>query len=1796
MLHDARATRECISQFTRLCAAAALALILTAQTNVRGQTTTNVALKGTFASSVADGVDIFSGKLEQVFPLYNIQGRGELSQGLYLPLRNSDWGVREISSFTNSDRSYYYFKAEQGNYANNYARAGYSTLGKVEVVTRFLGWFLMQTPAVTTIKFTSSSGAMTEFRDVLTNGQPYETRSMGCVLSGFVPPNPPPACSRGKVFKATNGSGALFVADADVYTMLFYDAFGNPTTYPAQDNISGTIYLSDGTRMQVGGSFNNITKITDRNGNYMTVEYVTQPGYTLNFLKKITDSLNREITISYGDTTQPSYFDEIVYKGFGGAEKRIRINYAGVETAMLSGQTLGVPLFPGVHTRCYMLSSGQPCDPTPAGPSQSSQAVSLVVPTSIVLQDNTEYRFYYNKYLEVARIKYPAGSYDDYGYTGTKGSGADGFLEPSLAGGGTISRRVGSVKHFDAAGQLVNEKVFTDMPDVAGDPTPMVDFNVMVTVKDGGAATVAKSRHYFYYSPGDELLFQYVPMGFGNEHKTESINPDSGAVMRSTEVTLKQREPFQWCENGIFAFYACDTSVAPDAGPSNDPRITEVVTTLETGQVARKTFSYDERNNVTDTYEYDYGSGQAGQLLRRTHTDYVTDPGYTTYTATYLPRLPLNTWVSSDLAGNNKTSYIRYEYDNYALETNHAPLVPRVNVSGFDASYNGAHTRRGNPTSVTRFAKAQDQTQPITSHSQFDILGNLVKAIDPMGSVVTFDYSDRFGAPSGEARGNWDNAPAPPQLSGLNTFAFGTLASNSLGSTYTQIDYSTGSVVDAEDVNGNVTTCFYADPLGRKTQVIRANNRPALRNQQTFVYNDAARKVTVTSDLFAFGDNLLKTEGIYDSFGRTAETRKFEAGGYIATRTEYDALGRVARTSNPFRPYLSESPVWTTMGYDRLGRTNSVQSPDDSEVSSEYEGNVTTVTDQTGRQRRSVVNALGQLVRVDEPNNQKDLGAVNNPTQSTSYTYNASGDVVRVTQGQQSRYFLYDSAGRLIRVRQPEQGTNASLDFNDPITGNVHWSAASTYDGNGNTLTTTDAKGVTVTHTYDDLNRRRTSSYSDTTPAVTYTYETPDIGFSKGRLTKVSSSISTTEYTSFDAAGRVLAHKQTTGGQVYTTGYAYNLSGGLTEETYPSGRVVKSTYNNDDRLTEVSSKSAAQSAFHVYADSFAYTAAEAVYQLRLGNGKWESTQFNSRLQITRISLGSSQNADDLWGVNYDYGEFDSGGTLQADKNNGNLARQTINYAGLGQPFVQTYKYDPLNRLTEATEKSGVTQTWKQAFVYDRYGNRTSIDQQKLGEQPITQTPAIDPASNRISSNQGFLYDANGNLTQDNTGRQFIFNGDNRQAEVRDANNNIIGAYYYDGDGRRVKKVTLSETTVYVYDAGGLLLAEYSTQVGGNSTSYLTTDNLGSPRVITDAAGAVVSRRDFMPFGEELSAGTANRTTADKFGYGIDNVRKRFTGYEKDAETGLDFAEARYYDDRYGRFTAVDPLLASGMSADPQTFNRYAYVNNNPLTATDPTGLFSDRDWYTVGSSDFYSGYDGLPSITRPILYVDIIKRTTTTTTTVNVSQSMRNGQTVQEAQVTITEVQVQLIDDRGTVIEDRGSQTSATAKNFGNRPKPYTDTQLRTMESVAMGVFEVSGEMNFDVAIALSIAVTETGLGTLPPTGTQPSDTNPMQLTRFGAVNPKDGDMRYNIAGAILTYMYKRGSTEREKLENYNGEDKLINGVATKVLYARKAVGILSAIRESRTRRVTEEVVYRNWEMRNYRPPRVGPFPVRRPF
>jgi YD repeat-containing protein len=512
-------------------------------------------------------------------------------------------------------------------------------------------------------------------------------------------------------------------------------------------------------------------------------------------------------------------------------------------------------------------------------------------------------------------------------------------------------------------------------------------------------------------------------------------------------------------------------------------------------------------------------------------------------------------------------------------------------------------------------------------------------------------------------------------------------------------------------------------------------------------------------------------------------------------------------------------------------------------------GTVVTVTDQAGRQRRSITNALGQLKRVDEPNDSNQLGTIDSPNQATNYSYDTLNNLTTVSQGVQTRSFVYDSLSRLKQATNPESGL---IQYN--------------YDNNGNLTSKIDARNITTSYVYDNLNRVKTRSYSDTTPAVSYFYD--NLTNAKGKLIKVSSSVSTTEYSSFDSFGRLLAHKQTTDGQTYNSSYSYNLSGALIEETYPSGRVVKNTLNLDGDLSQVQSRKA-NDTFKNYANSFNYTAAGAVSSMRLGNGKWENTQFNSRLQPIQIGLGSSATSQNLLKLNFDYGGTD---------NNGNVKSQTITVptigANTGFTAIQTYTYDSLNRLKDAKEMIGTTQTWKQTFLYDRYGNRR-FDTANNNTTTLPTNcavavcnPQIDPTTNRLIGSQ---FDASGNTKIDANGQTFTYDAENKQVQVSNSSG-IVGQYFYDGDGKRVKKIVPStgETTIFVYDASGKMVAEYSTAVASTSeakVSYLTSDHLGSPRINTDQNGQVIARHDYQPFGEEIQRAS----------YGADSTRQKFTG-------------------------------------------------------------------------------------------------------------------------------------------------------------------------------------------------------------------------------------------------------------------------------------------------------------------------------
>jgi YD repeat-containing protein len=245
------------------------------------------------------------------------------------------------------------------------------------------------------------------------------------------------------------------------------------------------------------------------------------------------------------------------------------------------------------------------------------------------------------------------------------------------------------------------------------------------------------------------------------------------------------------------------------------------------------------------------------------------------------------------------------------------------------------------------------------------------------------------------------------------------------------------------------------------------------------------------------------SKAFYDGLGRTYRSARI-VGLYDlweVSVTEFDALGRAWRTMTPFHTTdvaagLPASPEWTTSTFDALGRVTQVETPDTAKVLTSYIGNEVTVTDQAGKQRKSVTDALGRLTEVIEDPNGLHY--------STTYLYDSLDNLHKVTQGSQTRWFGYDSLSRLIRVKNPETDVNPALPpYTDPLTGGSGWSMAYTYDPNGNLATRTDARNITATYTYDALNRPTYlsySSYPDGTADKSWVYDYPTVPYGKGRL------------------------------------------------------------------------------------------------------------------------------------------------------------------------------------------------------------------------------------------------------------------------------------------------------------------------------------------------------------------------------------------------------------------------------------------------------------------------------------------------------------------------------------------------------------------------------------------------------------------------------------------------------------------------------------------------------------------------
>jgi len=473
-------------------------------------------------------------------------------------------------------------------------------------------------------------------------------------------------------------------------------------------------------------------------------------------------------------------------------------------------------------------------------------------------------------------------------------------------------------------------------------------------------------------------------------------------------------------------------------------------------------------------------------------------------------------------------------------------------------------------------------------------------------------------------------------------------------------------------------------------------------------------------------------------------------------------------------------------------------------------------------------------------------------------------------------YFTYDSLGRKVAMSDPDMGD---------------WTYE--YDLNDNLINQTDARGVSIQLTYDVLDRLTAIDYPNDDD-VSYTY---DLGLN-GTVSQVTKGAVVTSY-DYDQRYRITDETITLDSTPYTTTYEYDSMDRATEITYPDGSSVALTYNEQTLLEKVGG----------VIDNLDYNARNQVITKELSNGVVTNYTYDTeKLLLDRIYTASLQD------LNYEFGNVGNILHIQDDVVNS----------------VKTYGYDDLDRLTSADMSVNSVTTYQRDFSYDQYGCIQQVNENNvtISSYGYSLTPFHAP----VNYNGNTLdYDANGNLIEDED-FIYIYNDGNQLSEVRySVNNSLVEKYWYDADDQRVKKQNADgEFTYYVN--------KFYEVDNGNATSYFfrdderiakqtsegmewyLSDHLGSTTVLINETGLEVERTEYYPYGQVQSGGL------EKYG---------FTGQENDADTELMYYGTRYYSPEYRVFVQPDSMIPDPYN--PQYLNRYAYVLNNPVRYTDPTG-------------------------------------------------------------------------------------------------------------------------------------------------------------------------------------------------------------------------------------------------------------------
>jgi len=734
---------------------------------------------------------------------------------------------------------------------------------------------------------------------------------------------------------------------------------------------------------------------------------------------------------------------------------------------------------------------------------------------------------------------------------------------------------------------------------------------------------------------------------------------------------------------------------------------------------------------------------------------------------------------------------------------------------------------------------------------------------------------------------------------------------------------------------------------------------------------------------------------IHDTLDRVVRVRTTDFHGQVVVQdTHYNPLGQTLQKSNFYR-LSGGTPAWTRFQYDAIGRPTQEDAPDADASGGRaittfaYNGLITTVTNAAGQTKTTHKNAagqtarvvdhlggqvvysydaLGQLVQTNAAGSITKMGYtrrglkawMEDPAMGRwDYTYNAFGELITQTNslGQRST-MTYDVLGRMTQRTEPDlvstwhhdqkaDGTACGAGIGKLCEARASngYQRVHTYDAIGRpTVTGTKLDSsttlATMSQAFDPVTGRVTSKTWPTGYRASYAYS------ASGYLNKVT-------------GGGVTGHTQTVTFQVL----AMNAQGAITQ--YRQGNNVTTVKNVDEatgKLRSVQATLAGQAAGNVLNHSYGFDA--------LGNLKTRSdgvTGVNESFQydtLNRLSLytalggglGGTQNTQVL---------YDAAGNIKY--------KSDVGY----------YHYDAArpNRLTNITlaQEAGWsamgavtfanTGTRRLAYAFDDYrpGART-LNGTTVGNGNLWYTVSQDDTTGRhtvrwetyTSFNMpkeilfGSLTNtANPTSTVADRTLTFVYGPEHQRVrqDVKLSTNvpshmEAGTTWYYNGadsQGLSYEKTILVNGTTehkHYVSAGGITFALYVNREGNlngkpaTSISYFHHDHLGSIAAVTNPAGVVVERMAYDPWGKRrFPNGTNDRLDAL---YGV-NTDRGYTMHEHLDEMGVIHMNGRIFDPLIGRFMSADPHIQ--FPGNLQSYNRYSYVLNNPLSYTDPSGYF-----------------------------------------------------------------------------------------------------------------------------------------------------------------------------------------------------------------------------------------------------------------